>query len=102
MTTDLTFFTNEADATLLDRFKATLADVQFFDVLVGYFRTSGFHLLSDALEGIDEIRILMGLGVDRQTLEIGFRGARSSQNPGGERRGPGQAHRRDDSNIDQR
>ncbi len=70
MTTDLTFFTNEADATLLDRFKATLAGVQFFDVLVGYFRTSGFHLLNEALEGIEEIRILVGLGVDRQTLEI--------------------------------
>jgi hypothetical protein len=70
MTTDLTFFTNEPDATLLDRFRATLRDVQFFDVLVGYFRTSGFHLLVDALEGIEEIRILVGLGVDRQTLEI--------------------------------
>jgi HKD family nuclease len=56
MTTDLTFFTNEPDAALLDRFKATLRDVQFFDVLVGYFRTSGFYLLSDALEGIEEIR----------------------------------------------
>lgn len=43
MTTDLTFFTNEPDAALLDRFKATLRDVQFFDVLVGYFRTSGFY-----------------------------------------------------------
>ncbi len=70
MTTDLTFFTNEADASLLDRFKATLRDVQFFDVLVGYFRTSGFHLLCDPLEDIEEIRILVGLGVDRQALEI--------------------------------
>lgn len=70
MTTDLTFFTNEPDATLLDRFRASLAGVQFFDVLVGYFRTSGFFLLADALEGIEEIRILVGLGVDRQTLEI--------------------------------
>ena len=32
MTTDLTFFTNEPDAALLDRFTATLRDVQFFDV----------------------------------------------------------------------
>lgn len=70
MTTDLTFFTNQPDAALLDRFKATLRDVQFFDVLVGYFRTSGFYLLADALEGIEEIRILVGLGVDRQTVEI--------------------------------
>ncbi len=32
MTTDLTFFTNEPEAALLDRFKATLRDVQSFDV----------------------------------------------------------------------
>jgi len=70
VTTDLTFFTNEPDAALLDRFKATLRDVQFFDVLVGYFRTSGFYLLVDALAEIEEIRILVGLGVDRQALEI--------------------------------
>ena len=46
MTTDLTFFTNEPDSTLLDRFKATLTDAQYFDVLVGYFRTSGFQLMA--------------------------------------------------------
>ncbi|MBU4304823.1 MAG: hypothetical protein KJ893_04265 [Candidatus Omnitrophica bacterium] len=43
MHTDLTFFTNENDSTLLQRFKVTLENnAQFFDVLVGYFRTSGF------------------------------------------------------------
>lgn len=41
MSNDLTFFTNEASASLLDRFKSTLAHVQYFDVLVGYFRSSG-------------------------------------------------------------
>ncbi len=70
MTTDLTFFTNEPDATLLDRFKTTLVHVQYFDVLVGYFRTSGFHLLYDALEDVEKIRILVGLSVDRQAFEI--------------------------------
>jgi hypothetical protein len=48
VTTDLTFFTNEPEATLLDRFNATLRDVQFFDVLVGYFRTNGFHVWANA------------------------------------------------------
>jgi hypothetical protein len=33
MQTDLTLFTNEPGSTLLDRFKKTLKDVQFFDVL---------------------------------------------------------------------
>lgn len=35
MQDDLTFFTNEPGATVLDRFRKTLKDVQFFDVLVG-------------------------------------------------------------------
>lgn len=70
MSNDLTFFTNEPNATLLDRFKATLRDVQYFDVLVGYFRTSGFHLLQEAFEDIEKIRILVGLSVDRKAFEI--------------------------------
>ena len=70
MNNDLTFFTNEPHATLLDRFKSTLKDVQYFDVLVGYFRTSGFHLLHEALVDIEKIRILVGLSVDRQAYEI--------------------------------
>ena len=77
MTNDLTFFTNEPDATLLDRFRATLTHVQYFDVLVGYFRTSGFHLLHEAFEDIEKIRILVGLGIDRQAFEI----IDSHQNP---------------------
>jgi hypothetical protein len=48
MNIDLTFFTNEADASLLDRFRAKLRDVQFFDVLAGYFRNSGFHVWANA------------------------------------------------------
>ena len=55
---------------MLDRFKQTLQTTQYFDVLVGYFRTSGFHRLYDAFEGIEKIRILVGLSVDRQTYEI--------------------------------
>lgn len=70
MSNDLTFFTNEPNATLLARFVATLKDVQYFDVLVGYFRTSGFHLLKDAFRDIENIRILVGLSVDRKAFEI--------------------------------
>ncbi|MBK6434123.1 hypothetical protein [Candidatus Amarolinea dominans] len=40
MSNDLTFFTNEPGASLLDRFKSTLAHVQYFDVLVGHFTRS--------------------------------------------------------------
>ncbi|MBI1876717.1 MAG: helicase [Chloroflexi bacterium] len=70
MSGDLTFFTNEPDETLLDRFKATLAYVKCFDILVGYFRTSGFQLLYESFETIEKIRILVGLNVDRRTFEI--------------------------------
>ena len=70
MSSDLTFFTNEPGATLLDRFKAVLGHVQFFDVLVGYFKTSGFYRLYDALESIEKIRILVGLKLDKKAFEI--------------------------------
>lgn len=38
MITYTTFFTNEPGYAVLDRFKKTLKHVQYFDVLVGYFR----------------------------------------------------------------
>jgi superfamily II DNA/RNA helicase/HKD family nuclease len=68
--TDLTFFTNEPGSTLLDRFKQTLKDVRFFDVLVGFFRTSGFYSLCDSLDNIEKIRILVGINVDPKTLDL--------------------------------
>jgi HKD family nuclease len=70
MQNDLTFFTNEPGSTLLDRFKRTLRDVKFFDILVGYFRTSGFDKLHESFATIDKIRILVGLNVDRKAFEI--------------------------------
>ncbi len=70
MQNDLTFFTNDPGSTLLDRFQRTLRDVKFFDILVGYFRTSGFDRLHEAFASIDKIRILVGLNVDRQAFEI--------------------------------
>ncbi len=68
--TDLTFFTNEPENKLIDRFKKILKDVQYFDVLVGYFRTSGFFQLYNSFEDIDKIRILIGLNIDKQTFNI--------------------------------
>lgn len=67
---DLTFFTNEPGSTLLDRFLRTLKDGKHFDVLVGYFRTSGFFRLYQSFESIDKIRILVGLNIDKKTYEI--------------------------------
>lgn len=67
---DLTFFTNEPAATILDRFRKTLKDVQFFDILVGYFRTSGFFHLYKSFETIEKIRILVGINIDKTAFEI--------------------------------
>ena len=67
---DLTFFTNEENRTLYDRFNKILRNnTIFFDVLVGYFRTSGFHALYQSMEEIEKIRILVGLNVDKKTIE---------------------------------
>jgi HKD family nuclease len=68
--TDLTFFTNENGHSLLSRFKSTLKDTQLFDVLVGYFRSSGFYQLYESLEPVEKIRILVGLSVDKESYDI--------------------------------
>lgn len=66
---DLTFFTNEDGKSLSDRFKKIIKNnTQFFDVLVGYFRTSGFYELYETLEDVEKIRILVGINVDEETL----------------------------------
>ncbi|HBH05087.1 MAG TPA: helicase [Flavobacteriales bacterium] len=68
--TDLTFFTNEKGSSLLNRFKRTLKDTQLFDVLVGYFRASGFYQLHESLEPVEKVRILVGLSVDRDSYDV--------------------------------
>lgn len=68
--TDLTFFTNEKGSTLLDRFKTSLKDTQLFDVLVGYFRSSGFYQLYESIENVDKTRILVGLNVDQEAYKL--------------------------------
>ncbi len=71
VTTDLKFFTNEPERDLYTRFSAILkSNTQFFDVLVGYFRTSGFFRMWEAMQSVEKIRILVGLNVDRFTVKI--------------------------------
>ncbi|MCR5610624.1 MAG: helicase [Clostridiales bacterium] len=68
---DLKFFTNEPERDLYTRFAAILkSNTQFFDVLVGYFRSSGFFSMYEALESVEKIRILVGLNVDLFTVKI--------------------------------
>ena len=71
MYNDLTFFTNEPERNLYDRFNKILKrDTQFFDVLVGYFRASGFYLLQDSLEKVEKTRILIGINTDKQIVDM--------------------------------
>ena len=67
---DSMFFTNEPGKELLDRFRILIKGFQYFDVLVGYFRSSGFYLLCDELEKVDKIRILVGVEADPKTVAL--------------------------------
>jgi len=70
MNSDLTFITNEKDRNLLERFRVLIKDTQFFDVLVGYFFTSGFHAIYKSLEKTKKVRILIGIGTDKQIVDL--------------------------------
>ena len=81
MHNDLTFFTNEPERNLYDRFNKILkSHTQFFDILVGYFRTSGFYMMYPAMEGIEKIRILIGINVDRKTMDLLDKSSEESYN----------------------
>lgn len=68
---DLKFFTNEPERDLYSRFATILkSSTQFFDILVGYFRTSGFFRMYSSLETVEKIRVLVGLNVDHFTVKI--------------------------------
>jgi len=67
---DTKFITNEAGQTLRDRFRVLIKDTRLFDVLVGFFYTSGFHALYKSLENTEHIRILIGIGTSKQTYDL--------------------------------
>jgi len=70
MNTDLSFITNEKNKNLKERFKVLIKDTSFFDCLVGYFYSSGFHAIYSSLESTEKIRILIGISTSRQTFEM--------------------------------
>ena len=79
MNTDLSFITNEENQSLKERFRVLIKDTSFFDCLVGYFYSSGFHAVYPALENTEKIRILIGIGTNRQTFEMMQEANRSTQ-----------------------
>lgn len=75
------FFTNKGDNTLLNKFKGVFenTEVNAFDALVGYFRSSGYFRIREYLKVVEKIRILVGIDVDhligeaaRKGLEFNF------------------------------
>jgi superfamily II DNA or RNA helicase len=66
------FFTNEEKNTLFNKLSGVFEHnktINHFDVLVGYFRSSGYFKLRPLLENIGNIRILVGIDVDKLTQE---------------------------------
>lgn len=70
MSTDTRFITNEGETNLKERFRVLIKDTRFFDVLVGYFYTSGFYSLYKSLEHAERIRILIGISTSKQTYNL--------------------------------
>lgn len=61
------FFTNHGERTLLEKFKGVFQnnpDIEWFDALVGYLRSSGYFALRPYLKRVPHIRILVGINVD--------------------------------------
>ena len=66
------FFTNSDDSVLLDKFVAVFRynpQLAEFDILVAYFRSTGYFRLRPHLEQMEQIRILVGINVDRWSSE---------------------------------
>ena len=71
MEVNLKFFTNERGRDLYSKFQTLFSgEINFFDVIVGYFRTSGFFRMCDTLTEVEKIRILVGLNVEKRTEQF--------------------------------
>ena len=67
------FFTNCQENTLFNKLEGIFQhnqNINNFDVLVGYFRSSGYFKLRPLLENVAHIRILVGIDVDKITKEM--------------------------------
>lgn len=70
------FFTNKQENTLLNKFKGIFenTEVNAFDALVGYFRSSGYFRIREYLKQVEKIRILVGIDVDHLISEAARKG----------------------------
>ena len=71
------FFTNLDEHTLFKKFQGVFesnTDIERFDALVGYLRSSGYFALRPYLEKVPHIRILVGINVDSIMADYHRRG----------------------------
>ena len=71
------FFTNEGGNSLLKKFKGAfehIANMHAFHAVVGYFRASGYFPIREYLLKIPEVKILVGINVDKISAEAKKRG----------------------------
>lgn len=70
------FFTNEGENTLLQKIEGifTHRNIHFFDALVGYFRTSGYFRIRPFVEKAAQIRILVGINIDKLVADAHQKG----------------------------
>jgi HKD family nuclease len=62
------FFTNSDENTLIRKFEGVFTynpNIHFFDALVGYFRASGYFRIRPFLDKVPQIRVLVGINVDK-------------------------------------
>ncbi|MBN2322697.1 MAG: helicase [Spirochaetes bacterium] len=79
MDTDLSFIINDENQNLKERFKILIQNTSFFDCLVGYFYSSGFHAIYPSLERTESIRILIGISTNRSTFDLMEKANRPAQ-----------------------
>ena len=74
--TSTKFFTNQDENTLLDKIKGifTHRNIHFFDALVGYFYASGYFRVRPYIERAAEVRVLVGINVDKMVHEASRQG----------------------------
>ncbi len=71
------FFTNSTDRSLFDKFTGIIdgmKDLYAFYAVVGYFRSSGYFALQPYLKDIRQVRILVGINVDKMFAEAQRKG----------------------------
>jgi hypothetical protein len=70
------FFTNEDSNTLLAKIEGifTHKQIHFFDALVGYFYASGYFRVRPYIERTAEVRVLVGINVDKMVYEASRQG----------------------------